>query len=317
MPEDIIRFIQSKDRFAITSHARPDGDSIASALGLAFALEKLGKTAHIFNADAPPRPYASLPGIDKILVTQSVEDDYDALFILECNNLERTGLAGLDNYFLINIDHHPKTEPYGNLNWMDPQAAAVGEMIYRLIKELEVPLSPEISINLYVAILTDTGSFQYSNTRSSTFNVASDLAAHGADPATIAQTVYMTQPYSRIELLGRLLNTLELHSSEQIALITLTPEMLTATGASRDDTEGFVNYPLSIDSVLLAAFIREEEKDLYRVSLRSKKGLDVRSVAEEFGGGGHKIAAGLSIQGSFQEARDKIISGLERLLEQS
>ena len=317
MPEDIIRFIRSKDRFAITSHARPDGDSIASALGLAFALEKLGKTAHIFNADAPPRPYASLPGIDKILVTQSVEDDYDALFILECNNLERTGLAGLDNYFLINIDHHPKTEPYGNLNWMDPQAAAVGEMIYRLIKELEVPLSPEISINLYVAILTDTGSFQYSNTRSSTFNVASDLAAHGADPATIAQTVYMTQPYSRIELLGRLLNTLELHSSEQIALITLTPEMLTATGASRDDTEGFVNYPLSIDSVLLAAFIREEEKDLYRVSLRSKKGLDVRSVAEEFGGGGHKIAAGLSIQGSFQEARDKIISGLERLLEQS
>ncbi|MDA2937650.1 bifunctional oligoribonuclease/PAP phosphatase NrnA [Acidobacteria bacterium AH-259-A15] len=313
--EEIIRFIQSQERFAVTSHARPDGDSIGSELGLAFALEELGKTVHVFNADPHPRPYNSLPGIHKIRVTDRVEGNYDGLFVLECNDLKRPEVKGLDEYFVINIDHHPKTKPFGDLNWVDPSAAAVGEMIYHLVKALQVPLTPEITVNLYTAILTDTGSFQYSNTGAGTFLVVSDLVNNGADPNAIAQSVYMTQPYSRIQLLGTLLNTLELHPSKKIALITLTQEMLQRTGASANDTEGLVNYALSIQGVLLAAFFREEAKNQYRVSLRSKDHYDVGSVAEHFGGGGHKNAAGLLVQGSFKEARDKVVSELEKLLD--
>ena len=313
--KDVADFISDRQRFAIVSHARPDGDSIGSSLGLALSLQELGKTAHVFSCDQPPRAYGSLPGADTIRVTERVTGDYEALVVLECNDLERPDLKGLDEYFVINIDHHPKTKPFGDLNWMDPEAAAVGEMIYQMAKALGIGITPQIAANLYVAILTDTGSFQYSNTRADTFLIVNDLMRCGADPSAIAQLVYMTQPYSRIKLLGRLLNTLELHPSQQIATISLSREMLQATGASADDTEGIVNYPLSIRGVVLAAFFREESGDRQRISLRSKNQLDVRSVAERFGGGGHVNAAGLAIQGNLEEAKASVLSELEKLLE--
>jgi phosphoesterase RecJ-like protein len=312
--DDIIQFIKDHDRFVITSHARPDGDAIGSELGLALILEKLGKTAHIFNADPHPRPYQSLPGIERIEVTHKVEGNYDGLFVLECNNLERTNLQGLDQYFVINIEHHPKTEPFGDLNWLDDSAAALGEMIYELAQGLPVQLTPEIATNLYVAIFTDTGSFQYSNTRAKTFLITGDLVNHGASPSAIAQAVYMTRPYARLQILGMLLNTLQVHSS-RIASITLTQDMLEKTGASANDMEGIVDYPLSMEGIDLAAFFREEANGQYRVSLRSKNNYDVSAVAGHFGGGGHKNAAGLAVQGSFQEVVGKVVLELERLLD--
>ena len=312
--DDIIQFIKDHDRFAITSHARPDGDAIGSELGLALMLEKLGKTAHIFNADPHPRPYQSLPGIERIEVTHKVEGNYDGLFVLECNNLERTNLQGLDQYFVINIEHHPKTEPFGDLNWLDDSAAALGEMIYELAQGLQVQLTPEIATNLYVAIFTDTGSFQYSNTRAKTFLITGDLVNHGASPSAIAQAVYMTRPYARLQILGMLLNTLQVHSS-RIASITLTQDMLEKTGASANDMEGIVDYPLSMEGIDLAAFFREEAKGQYRVSLRSKTSYDVSIVAGHFGGGGHKNAAGLAVEGSFQEVVGKVVRELEKLLD--
>jgi phosphoesterase RecJ-like protein len=312
--DDIIQFIRDHDRFVITSHARPDGDAIGSELGLALMLEKLGKTAHIFNADPHPRPYQSLPGIEKIEVTHKVEGNYDGLFILECNDLERPNLQNLDQYFAINIDHHPNTEAFGDLNWLDDSAAAVGEMIYELAQALPVELTPEIATNLYVAIFTDTGSFQYSNTRAKTFLITGDLVNHGASPSAIAQAVYMTRPYARLQILGMLLNTLQVHSS-RIASITLTQEMLEKTGASANDMEGIVDYPLSMEGIDLAAFFREEANGQYRVSLRSKNNYDVSTVAGHFGGGGHKNAAGLAVQGSFQEVVGKVVLELEKLLD--
>jgi phosphoesterase RecJ-like protein len=312
--DDIIQFIKDHDRFVITSHARPDGDAIGSELGLALILEKLGKTAHIFNADPHPRPYQSLPGIERIEVTHKVEGNYDGLFVLECNNLERTNLQGLDQYFVINIEHHPKTEPFGDLNWLDDSAAALGEMIYELAQGLPVQLTPEIATNLYVAIFTDTGSFQYSNTRAKTFLITGDLVNHGASPSAIAQAVYMTRPYARLQILGMLLNTLQVHSS-RIASITLTQDMLEKTGASANDMEGIVDYPLSMEGIDLAAFFREEANGQYRVSLRSKNNYDVSAVAGHFGGGGHKNAAGLAVEGSFQEVVGKVVLELERLLD--
>ncbi len=312
--DDITQFIKDHDRFVITSHARPDGDAIGSELGLALMLEKLGKTAHIFNADPHPRPYQSLPGIERIEVTHKVEGNYDGLFLLECNDLERSNLQGLDQYFVINMDHHPKTEALGDLNWLDDSAAAVGEMIYELGQGLPVPLTAEIATNLYVAIFTDTGSFQYSNTRAKTFVITGDLVNHGASPSAIAQAVYMTRPYARLQILGMLLNTLQIHSS-RIASITLTQEMLEKTGASANDMEGIVDYPLSMEGIDLAAFFREETKGGYRVSLRSKNNFDVSTVAEHFGGGGHKNAAGLAVEGNFQEVVGKVVLELEKLLD--
>lgn len=313
--DDIIRFVQTNQRFAVTSHARPDGDSIGSSLGLALGLEQLGKTVDLFGSDVHPHRYDFLPGVQNIQVADHIEGDYDGLFVLECSELGRPGLRNLERFLVINLDHHPYTKPFGNLNWLDPTASAVGEMVYYLIKGLSAQLTPEIATNLYVAIMTDTGSFQFSNTHAKTFQVAGDLVSCGANPSTIAQTVYMNQPHSKFRLLSTLLGDLELHASQKIASVTLTQKMLKETRASLQDLEGLVNYPLSMEGVLLAIFFREEADKQYRVSLRSKNHYDVATVAKQFGGGGHRNAAGLSIQGNFEEVRNALMSALEKLLD--
>ncbi len=312
--DDIIRFIKANQRFAVTSHSRPDGDAIGSSLGLALALEELGKTAHVFNADPHPHRYDFLPEVETIRVTNRVEGDYDGLFVLECNDLDRPQLANLEHYRVVNIDHHPNTNSFGHFNWVDSTAAAVGEMIYYLIRGLSVPLTPAIATNLYVAIMTDTGSFQFSNTHAQTFQIVGDLANSGANPSAIAQSVYMNQPQARIRILGLLLDTLKLHSQEQIATISLTQDMLNTTGANINDVEGIVTYALSVEGVLLAAFLREEESARYRISLRSKDHYDVGALAETLGGGGHRNAAGLRLEGTFDEVSGRVVGELEKLL---
>lgn len=307
-------FVRSHERFAITSHARPDGDAIGSELGLALALRSLGKVADVFNADPHPRAYSSFPGAADISVVSSIEGAYDAVFVLECNDLERPNLKNLDRYRIINIDHHPNTAAFGALNWVDSTAAAVGEMIYDLVTGLGIPLSPEVSTNLFVAISTDTGSFQFSNTSARTFNIAGDLVAHGADPGKISEVLYMNEPASKIRLLGDVLDTLEVHSSGRIAWVHLTRDMLRRNGASENETEGIVNLTLSIEGVVVAAFFRELPSGDIRISLRSKDHYDVGSVAESFGGGGHKNAAGLTLPGAFEEARSRLIPRLLALL---
>ncbi len=313
--EDILRFISEHERFLITSHARPDGDSIGSALALALGLEGLGKTADIFGGDPVPRSFVALPAIDKIKVTDRVEGPYDGLLILECNDLKRPGVDGLDQYFVVNIDHHLNTNPFGDLNWVDSSAAAVGEMIYQLLLAMDAPITLEVATNLYVAIFTDTGSFQYSNTSAKTFSIVADLVHLGVRPSDVAQSIHMAHPPERIKLLGRLLNTLEIHSSGKIASITLSHQMLEETGAAPNDVEGMVNYPLSISGVEMAAFFRQDQGDSFRVSLRSKDRYDVSKVARLMGGGGHKNAAGLSVEGNREEAAGKVIGELEKLLD--
>ena len=314
MPREIVRFTHSHHRFAVTSHARPDGDSIGSQLAWAMALKNLGKEVMVVNADPCPRPYTELPGSYKIQVAPHLEGSYDGVFVLECNDLARTGVGNLDRYTIINIDHHPKTQPFGDLNWLDSSAAAVGEMIYRLIQKLDLALNAEMASNLYAAILTDTGSFQFSNTRAETFTIVSDLVAAGADPGQLAQLIYQSQPLGKVKLLARLLSGLQLDPSQSIAWITLTRQMLAETGTSLQDTESLVNHPLSIDGVALVAFFREEGTGRYRVSLRSKGEVDVGEVAARFGGGGHQNAAGLSVEGTLEEVEQRVVSELRRLI---
>lgn len=312
---EIAGFIRRYDRFLIAGHARPDGDSLGSALALAAALEELGKCVQVVNADRHSRNYNTLPGIDSIKVGPKVDGDWEALIILECNNLQRSGIDGLGHLPAVNIDHHPKNDFFAEINWVDPSAAAVGEMIYSLILELGLHPSVDVATNLYVALLTDTGSFQFSNTTADTLRIASELVNFGANPAAIARDVLLTQPEARLRLIGRLLETLQLDPTRKIAWIVLTREMLEATGAEPDDIEGLVNYPLSIEGVEVCAFFKEQSVPAdFRVSLRSKGRYNVGLVAEGFGGGGHKNAAGLSVAGSYETVRDRVIGELERLL---
>ncbi len=311
---EIAEFIHRKDRFLITSHAGPDGDSLGTALALAEALDQLGKTVDVVNADPVPRMYESLPGIDRVIVSSEVKASYDALIVLECCNLERTGVEGLERFAAVNIDHHLKNDEFGELNWIDPKAAAVGEMIFLLFGELGVRITPEMASNLYVALLTDTGSFHFSNTTAETFRVAGELVSAGADPAQIAQTVLMNQPESRLRLLCRVLSSLEFDSSGRVAWLSLTQEMLEKTGSSADDSEGMVNYALSVEGVRVCAFFKQKRAQFYRVSLRSRGDEDVSEVAQHYGGGGHRNAAGMSLEGPFEEVRDRVLNRLTSLV---
>ncbi len=315
MLDDIIRFIQNGQTFAITSHARPDGDSLGSSLGLALALEQLGKHVTVVHADPAPRPYKDLPGLEKLVVSPTLRGDFDGLLVLECNSLERTGVKGLEQYRTVNIDHHSDSGDYGVLNWVDWSAAALGEMIHELVLRLGATITPEIASNLYVAILTDTGSFQFSNTTQRTFAITAQLVASGANPGEIAQSVYLSQPLSKLRLLTAVLETLEVHPSGKIAWIELTRRALLETGAAANDTEGIVTHALSIDGVMMVAFLRQMKDDLVRVSLRSKPGYDVAKVARRYGGGGHANAAGLSLSGDLESARARIVADLEQELE--
>lgn len=312
--KEIAEFIRGKDRFLITSHARPDGDSLGTAFALVEALGQIGKTAEFVNADPVPRVYESLPGSDSMIVSDRIQGSYGALIVLECCNLERTGVKGLGGIATVNIDHHLKNDQFGDLNWVDPKAAAVGEMVFSLFDELGVRITPEIATNLYVALLTDTGSFHFSNTTAETFRIAGELVGAGAVPSEIAQKVLMNQPESRLRLLCRVLNSLEFDSGRQVAWLALTQEMLEKTGSSADDSEGMVNYALSVEGVRVCAFFKQERGQLYRVSLRSRGDEDVSAVAQYFGGGGHRNAAGMSLEGPFEDVREQVVSRLKALV---
>ncbi len=315
MLDEIVRFTRDHHRFAVTSHARPDGDSIGSELGLGLALEALGKTVTIVNADPVPRVYRWLPGAEKVRIVDRLEGSWEAVYVLECNDLRRPGVRNLDRYPVVNIDHHARTEPFGTFNWVDSGAAAVAEMVYRLLLELEVAVTPEIATNLYVAILTDTGSFRFSSTHAGTFHAAARLTEAGADPGWIAQQVYMNQPRSRVGLLVKVLDTLEIHPSGRIASIYLSQPMLAEAGATEEDAEGLVNYALGLEGIQLAALIRQDKQGQVRVSLRSKGDYDVGFVASRLGGGGHRNAAGLRMKGGTRRVSAEVLGCLEQLLD--
>lgn len=314
MVETIARRLSEAKRIAVTFHARPDGDAVGSGLGLALALRQIDKQVDIVSVDPVPTPYRNLPAVETIQTGDHLSGDYDAVVILECNNFERTGIRGLDEYFAINIDHHPQNDLFGDLNWIDPSAAAVAELVYELIGALGIELSAESAANLYAAVMTDTGSFRFSGTTQRTFEIAARLVEAGADPALLAEQVYMTQPASRVRLLAKVLNTLRFNATGQVAWLLLTLDMRQQTDSADADTEGIVNYALGIEGVQACAFFREQPNTEFRVSLRSKGAHDVGEVARYFGGGGHPNAAGLTVFGTLDEVQEKVVTALEKML---
>jgi bifunctional oligoribonuclease and PAP phosphatase NrnA len=310
MLQQVIEEIGQRSKFLLTSHARPDGDAIGSALACCQILRCMGKEAQVVLRDGVPRIYQPLPFADQVVHADRVNGDYEAAIILECDSIQRTRLEGLDRQFLISIDHHVSGKPFAHVNWIDPKAVATAEMVYRLAREAGVPISPEIATCLYTAVLTDTGSFMFEGTDAHTFGLARELVLAGADPARCARNIYFAHSTAKLRLLGAALSNL--HREGSLAWIWVTREQMERFDAKEEDCEGLVNYALSIQDVQVAIFFRELPDKRYRISLRSKGEQNVARVAELFGGGGHTCASGCSLDGPLTMAVARVLDALRK-----
>lgn len=310
MLSQVVELIENKQNFAITTHVRPDGDGIGSSLGLCWLLRSLGKQAEVIVSDGIPATYNTLPGADEIVHVSEVSGKYDAIFVIECSDVERPGILNLENQFTVNIDHHTTCEHFGTINWIDPTASAVGEMIYNLCKAIGGRISREIAECLYMALVTDTGSFHFPNTTERTLKVASELVKAGVKPAKISEAVYNSYPWSRIELMSQVLATVKRDATGRVAWMRQTLEMREITGMADGDNNGFVNIPLAAKEIVASVYMREVRPNFYRVSLRSKGTINVARVAEMFDGGGHKNAAGCKVEGDWDEVERQITAAV-------
>ncbi|MCX6538090.1 MAG: bifunctional oligoribonuclease/PAP phosphatase NrnA [Acidobacteria bacterium] len=305
---DVCDQLRRHQRIVVTSHVRPDGDAIGSALALAGALKAIGKDACVINRDPVPVPLTEFPGVSDIVVAETVPADTEALVVLECGDLERTGLGGLDHCVVINVDHHQGNTGYGNIRWFDATYAAVGEMVFEMIDELGAPVTPEMATQLFVAIVTDTGSFRYPGVSPRTFAMSGRLVAAGADPVLTARRLYDSNTLGRLRLQAAVLQSLDIQASGRLALLHLDDAMLAAAGAASEDTDGLINLPLSVKAIQAVVFFKHAGDGTYRVSFRSKGHIDVGAIARSFAGGGHKNASGCTIAGDLPHVRETVLA---------
>ncbi|MGE5235120.1 MAG: DHH family phosphoesterase [Acidobacteriota bacterium] len=306
-------------RVLITSHSAPDGDALGSELGLAELARALGLSCTIVNRDPHPSSLGMLPGIEEVRVQPALPDDlaeaFDLVVTLECPGLDRPGFEGLDRLPILNIDHHVANARYGEVNYLDEDAPAVGEMVMSMAEASGAELTTTLATNLYTALVTDTGDFRYSNATPRAFAAAERLVRAGAQPHAIAEGLWEHVPVRVVRLTAAVLATLELHAGGRIAMVSCDRAALEATGAEPADTENLVNIARSIDGVRVAVLLKAFKEGAVRVSLRSRDDTDVRAVAASFGGGGHTNAAGCTVPGTLDTARRAILDLLVPLME--
>jgi phosphoesterase RecJ-like protein len=300
-PAELLDVIRRGRRFIVASHARPDGDAIGSAMAMALAVRALGKQATIVTDATPPVFLQPFPGVDGMLITTEVTEAFDAALIMECSDLARTGVRGLERSPVINIDHHPGNKIYGAVNWIDESAAACGEMAFTLIEALDVPITKEIATHVYLAILTDTGSFHFSHLSPRTFEIARRCVEAGADPQAIARTHYDSNSLARVRIFGAVMNAMAIVDDGRIALLSVTRKVMEELGGTSDDLEGLINFPLTVKDIEAVAFFKEVGDHDWRVSMRSKGNVNTGAVARQFGGGGHTNASGCSAKGTLDD----------------
>lgn len=312
----VCRVLREKEYFLIACHENPEGDAIGSELALALALRKMGKTATVLNADPVPANLLFLPGADTVVFAED-GSKYDVAVVVDCGSPERTGRIAqelLKCPVLINIDHHRTNGDLGELSLVDPDAAATGLLVHRVLSEMKYEVDLDVATNLYVAVLTDTGSFHYGSSSPEAFEVAGEMVRRGVDPWAVAEQVYETQSVHRLRLLGRVLDSLDVSSDGRVACITTMREDLREFDSGKDALEGFINYPRSIVGVEVAVSFREEDGGVFRVSFRSKGRVDVSAVAARFGGGGHHNAAGCTVPGTLAEVKKRVLETLAAVL---
>ena len=317
---EVAAAIGRHDRFLLTSHARPDGDAIGSQLAMAFALDALGKTVRLVNHDPVPGPFRSFPGADRIIVSAAapplpdLPPGAEATIVMECGDLTRPEVSGLERPMLINIDHHLGNMMYGSVNWFDLSAAACAEMVADVIDALGVAWTREIASHLYLGIATDTGGFRHGPISARTFQTCARIAATGVSAANLSREIFDSFGVGRLRLTGAILDAMELHHENRLAVIYYDDELLKACGATSDDTDGLVNLPLGAKDVVAVALIRKQTDTQYRVSMRSKGNVSVRDVAIAHGGGGHVNAAACAVAGSRESVTAAIVSAIAAAL---
>lgn len=313
---EVAERIRAGRNFLITGHRNPDGDALGSGLALQMLIRKLGKEAKVVVRDGFSKQLNNIPGANEVIVSDTLPADYpqayDAIFALECPEVERTGYAVLPGP-AVNIDHHLGNQMYGEINYLDLDAPSVGEMVLQMNRHfLKLPLDRDTATAMYVSLATDTGFFRYSNTTLRTFQAAEELVRAGANPGEVSLWINESASLGSIKLLGLVLNTLDLSKDGKIATLQLPKRFFAESGATPEDTEGLVNYGRSIDGVQVAVMLKEGDPGSTRVSMRAKPGVDVQKVAATFGGGGHKAASGCTIPLPLDEAKAKLLPLLEQ-----
>jgi bifunctional oligoribonuclease and PAP phosphatase NrnA len=312
MLKAILKTINEGERFLVASHEGPDGDALASTLALTLALRELGKEVVAYNRDGLPAAFDFLPGADTLVDSLAPDDHFDAGFVLDAGELRRAGLELREHCTaLVNIDHHPYSENFGAIYYVDTEACATGALVYRILTAAGWPISRDVAACIYAAIISDTGSFRYSNSNPEAFRIAGEMIALGVSPWDIATGLYENQDPRRLQLLARALATLSVSSCGRFASLAVTNEMYAATGTNAEHTDGFVNYPRSIRNVEVAIFFRQVGATAFKVGFRSKGQVDVGALSRELGGGGHHNAAGALVEGALEEVRKIVFSRLK------
>lgn len=312
---EILRLIEQSQTFLVASHESPDGDAIGSTLALASALREMGKDVVAYNRDRAPLEYAFLPGHTTVVDQVDASRSFDVGFVLDAGELRRAGSWIRERCrTLVNIDHHPFSEDFGDFYYVDIEASATGILIYRLLHSAGYRLSNDVATCIYTAILSDTGSFRYSNANPEAFQVAGEMIAAGVDPWSIASGLYESQDLARLRLLALSLATLRISNCGQYASLVVTLDMYTSAGANEEHTDRFINYPRSIRGVEVAIFFRQLAADSFKIGFRSKGNIDVGALARAMNGGGHHNAAGAEVQGSLETVQEWVYQKVAELL---
>jgi phosphoesterase RecJ-like protein len=301
----------------MVSHINPEGDAVGSCIALSLGLKKMGKSVYILNRDPVPDIIKFLP-YSNTVNRRIPSREFDVLFIIDCAHIERTGFKNLKAKNIAIIDHHiPKSNRSGSrtktqpaVNFIDPQASATGELVYKLLRSLKIPIDRKIALNLYTAIYTDTGGFRYANTNPEMLRIAAHLIEAGANPWEVTKAVFESFSHNRMKLLAQSLATLE--KKWNIAWMTVTRGMFKKAEASVEDTENFVDYPRKIKGTEVSVLFREDSNNSYKISFRSKGTVNVEKIAKVFGGGGHAKAAGCKITGPLPEVKKRIFETIRK-----
>ncbi|NMM65696.1 bifunctional oligoribonuclease/PAP phosphatase NrnA [Clostridium sp. P21] len=315
---NILKEIKESNRIAITFHESPDGDSLGSALALMQGLKELNKEVYILCKEKVPESFAFLPCSEQIEGLKcDVISETECVIVLDCGDVKRINAnLNLENreYTLINIDHHLSNELYADLNYVDTNAAAVGEIVYQMLKIMGVKITKNIAACLYTSLITDTGAFKYSSTTLVTHTIAGDLISTGIDFSGIHRIIFENKKFERIKFYGKAIENMEL-VGDKICVITITKDMLLQNGNVKDtDTSDIIAFAMQIDTIEVALLVKETDSGI-KASLRSKSKVDVRKIAEKFDGGGHIKASGLAIKDkSIEKAKDLILKEIRNSL---
>lgn len=315
MKKKIARIIKKSQKIAISSHVRPDADSIGSGLALYLMLKQMGKEVHFMNIDRAPYPISMLPHYHVIRYDQIYPQPFDLLILIEGATESRIGQKNIDKYFSIQIDHHTTCSQDANVNWVVPEAAAVGELVFELGRELKIMFTADIGFNIYAAIISDTGSFKYSNTTHKSLGIASKLIETCKfQPDAVSNLLFNSNKYDKIKMIPKILSTLKLELDNRVSTIEFRRKFLGNLNLKDIETEDIISIARSIDGVEVTLFFKEIKNNLFRVSIRSKGNFSSQNVAKIFSGGGHDHAAGFFYEGSIGSAKKQILGIIQENL---